>query len=370
MKIGLKMKILANDIMSVMETIDYGFKDENGNNIIENDPEKWDNQFSNFYYLQTPEELLDTKCGVCWEQVELERKLFQEKNISIKTYFIYMIDGDMLPSHTFLTFEDNNKHYWFEHSWGIYKGIHEYNVELSLLLDVKEKFRREYDYVDEYAPLFIYEYQSPNYHISCDEFYQYIETQKLIKTNKPLYFYHLVDKTVDLDKGLISLKYIYDHKMYELFDKNVQKYMNRITNDWNITKYRGKEYLSREEILDALKIFRGEEGANYIYFFRYAPFKELGPKISELSNYKDIYRININDEEVQKLVIDIFYGYDMSNSDNKELDKKYYENISKEDYFANYNDSIKMNFSTLNHIGISFKDGYCPIKYLEKIDWE
>lgn len=38
-----------------------------------------------------------------------------------------------------------------------------------------------------------------------DEFYKYIETQKLIKTNKPLYFYHLVNKDVDMNKGIISL---------------------------------------------------------------------------------------------------------------------------------------------------------------------
>lgn len=369
-KIGVKMmEQKINDIMNVMNFIEYGFKDENGDNIINTSPRKWDDEFSKFYYLQTPEELLKSKCGVCWDQVELERKLFLDNDISCTTYFIYTTDGDMLPSHTFLTFESNNKYYWFEHSWFKYKGIHEYSNKLELLLDVKDKFIKDNDYISKDAFTFVYEYEKPKEHISCTEFYKYIETQKLIKLNKPLYFYHLVNRDANMSKGIMSLKYMYDNKMYDLFDKNVLKYKNRILNDWNIEKYKGKSHLTREEYIDALNIFRGKYGSNYIYFFRYAPYKKLGSKINELSKYKDIYRININDEEIQKTIIDIFYGYDMSDSDNKPLDKKYYENISKIEYFSKYDDSLLMNFSTLNHIGISFKNGNCPAKFLEKVNW-
>jgi len=363
------MKLKINEIFGVMESIEYGFKDELGNNIINVDIEKWDNEFNDFYYLQTSAELLESKCGVCWDQVELERKLFLDNNINFKTYFIYIVDNDMLPSHTFLTYEFNNKHYWFEHSWGKYKGIHEYESELDLLLDVKEKFKLEHSYACSDF-LFIYEYEKPIDHITCDEFYKYIETQKLVKTNKPLYFYHLVNKDACMSNGLISLQYMYDNDMFDLFDKNVLKYKNRIINNWNIEKFKGKKDLSREEYIEALNIFRGEYGSNYIYFFRYPPYKALGSKINELSKYKDIYRININDEEVQKSINDIFYGFDMSNSDNKILDKKYYEDVLEDEYFSLYDDSIEMNFSRLNHISISFKDGNCPLKFLEKIDWK
>ena len=364
------MDLKINEIMNVMDSIEYGFKDETGKNIINTDPQKWDEEFDKFYYLQTPEELLKSRCGVCWDQVELERKLFQDNNIKVKTYFIYIVENDMLPSHTFLTYEKDNKYYWFEHSWGVYKGIHEYESELDLLLDIKKIFKKEHDYVSENGFMYIYEYEKPKNNITCDEFYEYIETQKLIKTNKPLYFYHLVDKDSDMSRGLISLQYMYDNKMFDLFDKNVSKYKDRILNDWNIEKYKGKEELTRKEYIDALNIFRGEYGSNYIYFFRYAPYKMLGNKINELSKHKDIYRININDEEIQKSISDIFYGYDINDSANKLLDKKYYENISKEQYFSQYDDSVMMNFSTLNHISISFKQGFCPLKFLEKIDWE
>ena len=59
--------------------------------------------------------------------------------------------------------------------------------------------------------------------------------------DKPLYFYHLVDKNADMSKGIISLQYMYDNKMDDLFDKNIIKYKDRIINDWNIEKYKGKE---------------------------------------------------------------------------------------------------------------------------------
>lgn len=110
-----------------MSKIEYGFKDEQGNNIIDINPKKWDEEFSEFYYLLTPEELLERKCGVCWDQIELERKLFEDENIKVETYFIFLADQDMLPSHTFLIYQDDTKYYWFEHSWNKYKGIHEYN---------------------------------------------------------------------------------------------------------------------------------------------------------------------------------------------------------------------------------------------------
>ena len=44
------------------------------------------------------------------------------------------------------------------------------------------------------------------------------------------------------------------------------------------------------------------------------------------------------------------------------------ENIKEEEYFKNYNDNNAAVFSTINHIGIAFKNDYCPADYIEKID--
>ena len=38
------MKKIEN-IMNIMNTIEYGFKDENNNNIINYNPKKWDEEF-------------------------------------------------------------------------------------------------------------------------------------------------------------------------------------------------------------------------------------------------------------------------------------------------------------------------------------
>ena len=176
------MQEKINEINLIMNQMEYGFKDSSGQNII-NNLEKWDNEFDKFYYLQTPEELLISKCGVCWDQVELERKLFSDNNINFKTYFIYIIDNDMLPSHTFLVYNDDKNYYWFEHSWGEYKGIHKYNSIKNLFDDVIYKFKNSHKEVRKNSKVFLYEYEKPKYHITCNDFYKYIETQKLIETN-------------------------------------------------------------------------------------------------------------------------------------------------------------------------------------------
>ena len=63
MRIGAKkMEQKINSIMNLMDSIEYGFKDENGENIINANPQKWEDEFYKFYYLQTPDELLKSKC--------------------------------------------------------------------------------------------------------------------------------------------------------------------------------------------------------------------------------------------------------------------------------------------------------------------
>lgn len=43
----------------------------------------------------------------------------------------------MLPSHTFLVYQNNNYYYWFEHSWNKYMGVHQYKSMKKLYEDVK-----------------------------------------------------------------------------------------------------------------------------------------------------------------------------------------------------------------------------------------
>lgn len=172
-----------NKIMELMDTISYGFLDSNGNNLYVNNQEKLDVNFINSYIIQSPKKLLQTKCGMCFEQVELERELFLKSNIEIKTYFIYIDDNQGRPSHTFLVFYDNNKIYWFEHSWARYKGIHEYSSLKVLLEDVKQKMRLEHNYTNLKDGLYIYEYDKPREGLTCEEFYSYAIKGKTVLKN-------------------------------------------------------------------------------------------------------------------------------------------------------------------------------------------
>lgn len=116
------------EIMNLMKNIEYGWIDKNNNkhNFV-------DETYSNNYILQSPNEVIKNKIGVCWDQVELERYYFKGNDWNIKTYFLVYYDGDKCPTHTFLTFEKNNKYYWFEHSWERFRGIHEYESLKKML---------------------------------------------------------------------------------------------------------------------------------------------------------------------------------------------------------------------------------------------
>ena len=165
-----------NKVMDLVNKIDYGWVDKNHMKHIHDF-----DTYSDDYILQSPNDIIKTKIGVCWDQVELERYYFKNFNLSIKTFFIVYYDDDTCPTHTFLIFEKNKKYYWFEHSWEKFKGIHVYNTLKELLNDIKNKYIH-YELSDQCLEknLKIYEYTQPKYHISTQEFYRHCESGKLI----------------------------------------------------------------------------------------------------------------------------------------------------------------------------------------------
>ena len=155
-----------------MKDIEYGWIDKHNNkhNIV-------NEEYANNYILQSPNEVIKNKIGVCWDQVELERYYFKGNDWNIKSYFIVHYDNDKCPTHTFLTFEKNNKYYWFEHAWERFRGIHEYQTQKELLFDVKNKFIK-YELNNNYEKnnLIIYNYKKPKYHLNTQEFYRHCES--------------------------------------------------------------------------------------------------------------------------------------------------------------------------------------------------
>ena len=85
------------EIENKMKEITYGWVDVNGNKHID-----VDETYATLYRLQAPEYLLISKCGVCWDQVELERYYFSFSDYEFKTYIIVYFKDNTYPSHTFL----------------------------------------------------------------------------------------------------------------------------------------------------------------------------------------------------------------------------------------------------------------------------
>ena len=162
--------------MDLMQNIEYGWVDKSNIKHV-----KTDNAFSDNYKLQSPLEIIKNKLGVCWDQVELERYYFKGNDWNIKTYFLVHYDGDKCPTHTFLTYEKNNKYYWFEHSWERFRGIHEYSSLKEMLLDIKNKFiKYELNNTYQEENLVLHEYEKPKFNISVQEFYSHCDSGKYI----------------------------------------------------------------------------------------------------------------------------------------------------------------------------------------------
>lgn len=356
--------------------IKYGYLRRDSNKVETND-------FNNFYLkysLMSPKEVYESGVGICWDQTLFEKYVFDNiiKKYDYKIFFLQQ-ENINESTHTFLVYTKNNKYYYFENAFEEYAGIKEFKSYDEAISYVADNIRKSEGpdngiYVNDLGKSF------PKINSTCKEFCTFCQNKKELKmikytneqsilneSNKPLYFYHLAPKGINKNsKGLYSLQYLYDHKMYDLFDKYTDKYRYRICYLWGYSNKKPYE-LTREEIIKYLKRFRDEDQLDEIYFFRFPPYYELGDHMKQILENKDIYRIDINDPHTKTYIKDIYWGTDGSQSDNTELDKDYYINVDQNDYFRRYNDKSQMNFASLNHISIKFKDGYCPFHLLTKI---
>ena len=310
-------------IMDTMEKIEYGFLDENGNNIIDNN----ENIFNKIYHLMSPEELLNKKVGVCWDQVELERKLFDDKKIKTKTYFIYIDDKKYLPSHTFLTYYENDKIYWFEHSWYDQKGIHEYNNLNQLLNDVELKFKN-YNEMEDNLQIHIYEYNKPNYNLSCEEFFNYIFTQKEI------FNYKLENARIgDIERiKYYKLKTIteYADKLSDDEMNEINKYINNYVSS-SINEY--KNIIYNKKIIGSILISKIDNGflLDEIFIEEKYRNKKIGSTIIKnlLNNINENIYLWVYKDNVKAIKLYKNLGFKIIN----ETDSRYYmvfinENLS------------------------------------------
>lgn len=107
-----------------------------------NNDELYEKILFNNFYLQTPKELLKSKCGICYDQVEFERKWFSDHNYSTKTFYT------PYKNHAFLIYKDDDKYKLFERTVKEFNGIHIGNSVEELLERYKEKQLKDVDLDD------------------------------------------------------------------------------------------------------------------------------------------------------------------------------------------------------------------------------
>jgi len=140
-------------------------------------PIKYENTTKN-YIIKTPTEVLKSKRAICYDQVELERQEFKKIKYKFKTFFFYDPDPNTyLPTHTVLIFKENNKYFWFENSWGKYRGVHgPYSSYNSACNFIASKLKLD----QQLKTVKIIEYQEFNYRgLSIREFQKAIHIGRL-----------------------------------------------------------------------------------------------------------------------------------------------------------------------------------------------
>lgn len=159
------------------QNISYGYLGRNDKIYYFGD-KNFNKDWEKFYILQGVDDILNTKVGTCFDQVEFAREWFILHNYEIKVFFhmIVLSYSNSYPSHTFLIYKDkvDNNWCWFENAWYELKGIHkfstvdellkfEYNENLKLLKDYNIKEEELNNFV-------IREISKPNRHISANDY--------------------------------------------------------------------------------------------------------------------------------------------------------------------------------------------------------
>ncbi|MDD3340972.1 MAG: transglutaminase-like domain-containing protein [Bacilli bacterium] len=115
--------------------IEYKWMDQLGTFHEELDPKMY-TEFS----LMSPREVIENKCGICVDQVELERDWFEKHNIYHEVLNIQIFRENTSPGHVFLIYNADNKWHWFENAWEEFVGIHTYLNRYAAIEDIKNKF--------------------------------------------------------------------------------------------------------------------------------------------------------------------------------------------------------------------------------------
>jgi hypothetical protein len=173
------------ELLKWMDCIKYGWLDSKGKyHGTDEDDDK--NLFFQQYHLQSAAQVIKSKVGVCWDQAELERYWFahehdperedRQKYVA-RMLYLELQDGKSSPSHTCVIYQERwtglNTVWWFEHSWGDQKGIHEYKNTEECLNDIVSKFRKSWNDFDSPLEFHVFDtvlHREPKPGSTCEQY--------------------------------------------------------------------------------------------------------------------------------------------------------------------------------------------------------
>ena len=80
-------------------------------------------KFFKYYKLQTPEQLLKSKMGVCWDQTYFEKRWLEDRGFETQQFYIELDINPARPTHTFTIFKDGDDWFYFENSFYIIRQV-------------------------------------------------------------------------------------------------------------------------------------------------------------------------------------------------------------------------------------------------------
>ena len=357
-----------------------------------------DPEWESHYRFLSYDEFVETKTGICWDYTNYARHVFLKNHIPFKQYFM-MCEVPGYMTHTFVLCDYEDDQVVLVES--AFKEIDDMIGGIKVFDNFREATRFiasmmfSLDSISSKVNSFKYDviefHGHPQYHSTGKEYvewmyerdenevvYQstatieeYHKFKEEMSAGKHMYFYHLLPNDVHLDsKGLKTPEYVYKVEgNRSLYLQMVDKYRNRLCNGWGIYPDRDPESLAPKEIYDGINKFRQDpDGNNRIYMFRYPPTPDLGPNMKKTLDGKTIYAFDILNPKNKEYIKSIHWGFKDSHTDNEALTREYYEDITPEEYFANYDDDSPMIFASLSHISITPSKGYIPKSRLRETD--
>ena len=163
------------------EHITYGFVDDRGKVYTGENEDEFEEGCQTTWRLSSPERLLKVGYGHCFDQVEFERYWFLNNGYSVQSYFIWyeLPYENPYSMHTYLIYEKDHQYYLFEHSDGENRGISAFSSLKDAIFYQKQNHIRtneRYQKIteEEQKHLTIYAYPKPPYHLTMNEFIDFI----------------------------------------------------------------------------------------------------------------------------------------------------------------------------------------------------